>query len=239
MASAETSVLPTFHRVHSRRLFEEICEQIRKRIAAGILQPGDRLPAEREMAAGFCVSRPAVREALRSLENAGVVRLVKGAHGGAYILPPNPMMLTRSMQDLLNLGAIDVADFTEARIAVNEQVLKLTCERRTEGDLAALEETLGVLGTSDDLAERADAGARFFTQLARAAGNPALELLMDSLTQIVRQAMSGRPPRSRPELQPLRHKVLRAVRARDVQSALRAMREYVRNVHARTQELAH
>lgn len=229
---------PAYRRVQTRRVFEEICAQIRERIAAGVLKPGDRLPAEREMAAGFQVSRPAVREALRSLENAGVVRLAKGAHGGAFILPPSPAMLTRSMQDLMNLGAVELADLAEARIAVNEQVLKLACERRTDEDLAALEKTLRVLDTSEDMGERANAGARFFTLLARATHNAALELLVESLTQIMRQAMAGRPARSRPELQPLRRRLLRSLHARDAQAGIRAIREYVGLVHAKGIETA-
>ena len=66
-----------------RRIFEEICDQIRRDMAASKLCPGDKLPAERELAQQFGVSRNAVREALRSLEVAGIVRLQKGVKGGA------------------------------------------------------------------------------------------------------------------------------------------------------------
>ncbi|WP_198161318.1 FadR/GntR family transcriptional regulator, partial [Variovorax sp. WDL1] len=71
----------SFQEVKTRRVFEEICAQIRKRLASGVLKPGDKLPAERDLAVEFKVSRPAVREALRTLEISGVVSLQKGVKG--------------------------------------------------------------------------------------------------------------------------------------------------------------
>jgi DNA-binding FadR family transcriptional regulator len=58
----------SFQQVKTRRVFEEICDQIRRRLASGALKPGDKLPAERDRARELKVSRPAVREALGTLE---------------------------------------------------------------------------------------------------------------------------------------------------------------------------
>ena len=80
-AGASERVVPTFQPIQVRRAFEEICDRIRARIAAGLLKPGDKLPAERELAQQLGVGRNALREALRSLEIAGIVRLQKGAQG--------------------------------------------------------------------------------------------------------------------------------------------------------------
>ena len=72
-----------FSRIRNLRAFEEIADQIRKEISDRRLRAGDRLPPERELAEQFGVSRNTLREALRSLENAGLLRLQKGATGGA------------------------------------------------------------------------------------------------------------------------------------------------------------
>jgi len=90
---------PQFAPIRTKRVFEEICEQVRREMAAGSLRPGDKLPPERELATKLGVSRAAVREALRSLEIAGVVGLQKGARGGAFILKGDP--------DLTGLIAFD------------------------------------------------------------------------------------------------------------------------------------
>ena len=67
-----------FQPIKKRRLSDDVTAQIRQHIAAGELRPGDKLPAERDMAARFDVSRGAVREAMRGLELAGVINLRHG-----------------------------------------------------------------------------------------------------------------------------------------------------------------
>ena len=70
---APTTAAPVFEPVRTRRTFEAVCDQIRRQVADGSLQPGHRLPGERELAEQFDISRSGVREALRSLELAGIV----------------------------------------------------------------------------------------------------------------------------------------------------------------------
>ena len=76
-ASAPTAFKP----IRSQRAFEEIAEQIRNELVQGRLGVGSRLPSERALAEQFGVSRNTLREALRSLEHAGLLRLQKGATG--------------------------------------------------------------------------------------------------------------------------------------------------------------
>ncbi|HEY9279792.1 MAG TPA: winged helix-turn-helix domain-containing protein, partial [Eoetvoesiella sp.] len=83
-AAAEARRQPTFAPIKAKRAFEQVCEQIRREVAAGTLRPGDRLPPERELAEQLGVSRTAIREALRSLENAGLVQCQQGMGGGAF-----------------------------------------------------------------------------------------------------------------------------------------------------------
>ena len=74
-----------FSRIRNLRAFEEIADQIRRELSDRRLRAGDRLPPERVLAEQFGVSRNTLREALRSLENAGLLRLQKGATGGAFV----------------------------------------------------------------------------------------------------------------------------------------------------------
>ena len=64
---------PRFAPIRTKRVFEEICEQVRREMAAGSLRPGDKLPPERELAANFGVARSSLRPALKVLEIMGVI----------------------------------------------------------------------------------------------------------------------------------------------------------------------
>ena len=217
----------SFQQVKTRRVFEEICEQIRRRLASGALKPGDKLPAERDLATEFRVSRPAVREALRTLEISGVVSLQKGVKGGAFIRDGNPALLTQSLQDLMFLGRVSLASLAEARHLINGLVIELACERATEEDFAALEANMREIEESEDLQHRADEGVRFFGLIARATRNEVLVMLVDSLSDIIRFVIDRTGRKARPELVPVRRRILKAMRARDAKAAAKGMEEYL------------
>jgi GntR family transcriptional repressor for pyruvate dehydrogenase complex len=221
----------SFQKVKTRRVFEEICEQIRQRLADGRLKPGDKLPSERELAVEFMVSRPAVREALRTLEISGVVSLQKGVKGGAFIRDGNPMLLTQSLQDLTLLGRVSVKSLAEARTLISSGVVELACERATEEDIKALEDNVKRLEATEDLNERAALGVEFFRILAEATRNEVLVMLMDSLGEIVRFMVDRVGRKARPELVPVRLRMIKALRARDQKAAVKAVREFLAILH--------
>src|SRR3954468_17448726 len=111
-----------FQSIHVRRTFEEICERIREQLALGVLKPGDKLPPERDLAQQLGVSRNVLREALRSLEMAGVLRLRKGVKGGAFVREGDTSRMNVVMRDMLSLGTISVRELSEARIDVLDLV---------------------------------------------------------------------------------------------------------------------
>jgi GntR family transcriptional repressor for pyruvate dehydrogenase complex len=222
----------SFQQVKTRRVFEEICEQIRGRLASGTLKPGDKLPAERDLALEFKVSRPAVREALRTLEMSGVVSLLKGTKGGAFIREGNPALLTQSLQDLMILGRVSLQSLAEARAMINTMVLQLACERAVEADFAAIEKNIDFIDSSDDPGHRAEAGMDFFRLIAQATRNEVLVMLVDSLGEIIRFIIDRTGRKARPELVAVRRRILKAMRARDAKNATRAMDEYLSIVHA-------
>src|ERR1700753_3110501 len=100
----------------SIRGFEQVAGDIRQKIAAGALRPGDKLLPERELAIQFKVGRNAIREALRDLEGKGILRLEKGRSGGAFVRPPNARQITHAISDLVDGGSISLSDLTEARL---------------------------------------------------------------------------------------------------------------------------
>ncbi|MGI4812580.1 MAG: FadR/GntR family transcriptional regulator [Janthinobacterium lividum] len=222
-----------FERIHRGRVFEDVCQQIRTRLAAGALNPGDKLPAERDLAIELGVSRPVIREALRALEMSGIVRLQKGVKGGAFIREGTPDGLMQSMQDLLVLRHISSLNLAEARSLIFGMVVRLACERGDDADFDAIEDNLRTIDTltdPDNWIVRAEQTIIFFCLVARATHNEVLVLLVESLSRIIRYVVDRSAPGYRPELAPVRWNILKALRARDAEQAAAETDVYLRHI---------
>jgi len=225
-----------FQPIHVRRTFEEICGRIREQLALGVLKPGDKLPRERDLAEQLGVSRNVLKEALRSLEMAGLLRLEKGVKGGAFIQQGDMGRMNDVVRDMLSLGAISVGELSEGRIEILDLVVRLACERARQGDFAALEANIerSELATREGrLLDRVECSREFYRLLAAATRNKVMAMIMDSVTEIhmrfvyAKVASSGM---SMPQLVEKRRRFLSALRARDVSAAARLMRAHLESI---------
>src|SRR5262249_12502874 len=132
----------TFQPIRSTRAFEEIAAQIRTELAEGRLRVGNRLPSERALSEQFGVSRNTLREALRSLEHAGLLRLQKGASGGAFITEVKGDTITTSLLDMFHVGAIQPEKLTEARIWLESIIVREACLRAKPADWQLLRDNI-------------------------------------------------------------------------------------------------
>ena len=234
---AEPRAPLSFEPIHTRRAFEEICQRIRDQLAAGALKPGDKLPPERDLAQQLGVGRNALREALRSLEIAGILTLRKGVKGGAFIREGDPERMNEVVRDMLSLGSISVADLTEARVHIQDLVVRLACERAGEDDLDALQANIDRTErmTADGAyLARVECSREFYRLLGRSTHNPLLAMVVESVTEVLMQfvyarvAAGGKP---QPRLVEKRRAFLDALRARDAAEATRLMRSHLESVH--------
>ena len=226
------STKPSFAPIKTRRAFEVICEQIREQLASGTLKAGDKLPAERELAVEFQVSRSALREALRSLEVAGIIRNVKGAKGGAFVQTAEPDWIVQAMQDYVHLGDISLGELTEARLALQDIIVRLACARATETDLAELEAIAERTKRETSVEARYACAVEYYAVLARATKNRIFGIFVDSLSAILHEFVRG------PDYETLqqsliesRFKLVRHLRARDEEAAVAEMRKHLERVH--------
>jgi DNA-binding FadR family transcriptional regulator len=226
----------TFRPIHTRRAFEEICERIREQLALGVLKPGDKLPPERDLAQQLGVSRNVLREALRSLEMAGILRLQKGVKGGAFIREGDTGRMNEVMRDMLSLGTISVRELSEARINVIDLVVRLACVAARQRDFEALEaniERTDIATREGRLLDRVECSREFYRLLAESTGNKVIAMMVNSVTEIhmrfvyAKVASSGA---ATPRLTDKRRQFLAALRARDVTTETRLMRIHVESV---------
>ncbi|MBN9429310.1 MAG: FadR family transcriptional regulator [Burkholderiales bacterium] len=223
-----------FEPIPSRRAFEEVCDRIRAQVVSGALRPGDKLPPERQLAEQLGVSRLAVREALRSLENAGVVVLQRGPKGGAFIQGAGGSKLTELMQDMLDLGTFPLSDLTEARIFFLESVARLACERATQEELDQLEDNVRMSELLVDSAtreKRIELAGEFYTLLAATTKNKVMMMVVKSLTDIVRSVLLSIELYPSKELTLSRRGLMEQLRARNADRAAKELHAHLRKVH--------
>jgi GntR family transcriptional repressor for pyruvate dehydrogenase complex len=182
-----------FKPLPARRAFEEIADQIKDLIYSGTLKPGDRLPSERELAVQFRTGRMAVREALRILEQSGLVQIRQGSEGGAFVREVDPGVASQSVSDAIRRSNMSLQGITAVRIALEDLVAELAIEKITPEELdelrSSIEEAEGLLeaylkqqgGGELDAELLAEINIDFHLLLARATKNLLLEIIFESL----------------------------------------------------------
>ncbi len=167
-------------------LSKEVELELRQSILAGSYNPGDKLPAERELVEQFQVSRVTVRDALKNLQNMGLVEIKRGIKAGAYILAPNPLPITQSFQNLIEMKKVSFTHLIEIRLYIEPNLAASAAARRTSEDIAMLSDLLDRaeqrLGAS--VKEARLINVRFHDMVAQITANPLTIFLSQSITQV-------------------------------------------------------
>ena len=129
-----------FTPIRTKRLYEEIVEQIKQLITDGKLRPGDKLLAERELAERFQVSRASVREAIRTLEMLGVIDIRPGE--GTFIRGTEADDIIRPLAMFLAVERNSLLDMFEMRRIFETATASLAAERATLEELDQIEAML-------------------------------------------------------------------------------------------------
>ena len=175
-----------FTSIKTERAFERIADQIKQLIFSGTFKPGDRLPPERELATQFEVGRMVVREALRVLEQSGLIYIRQGSEGGAFIKKADSLIVTRSISDLIRLGNVRLQDLIEARLGIEKMILETAIERIDKKHLDLIERNVR---ECEELLNRGiiarQGNVRFHILLAKASKNPIYEMIEESIMRLV------------------------------------------------------
>lgn len=132
-----------FRKAKQNRIFQDEVDQIQEAIVDGKLQAGDQLPAERELKELFNVSRGTLREALRVLEQKGLIEIKTGVAGGAVIRGVTTEQVSESLALLIRYQKVPLSKLAEFREGIEGIVATLAAERATATDIARLRELLG------------------------------------------------------------------------------------------------
>jgi GntR family transcriptional repressor for pyruvate dehydrogenase complex len=168
-------VSDVFTRIDHSRTADEVVLQVESLILEGVLRVGDRLPGERDLAAQLEVSRPILRNALRALEERGLLTTRHG--GGTYVADIVGQVFTPQMVELIAAHPKATADYLEYRRDIEGMAADYAARRATAEDRALLDsvmERMEAANAGDDF----DAEARIDVEFHNAIGECAHNIIL-------------------------------------------------------------
>ena len=166
-------------------LADQLYGQILEQIVSDILKQDEKLPSEHKIASAFEVSRPVVREALRKLQEDGLVESRRGVGTFVRRKPPEKLIQYTTAESVAGLMRA-----MEARMTIEAATARLAAQRAGPKDLARLEKALGELEASMQArTPLVEADYAFHRAIAQASGNPVFVDMLDCARPAIEQAI--------------------------------------------------
>ena len=183
--------MPNFKPIKQPRISDEVFQQLKESILSNDFKAGDKLPSERELADQFQVSRVAIREAIRTLENAGFVEIRQGSTGGAYVTDLTFEQLASACLDLFLANKISIHELHSVRILIEPEVTRLATQKATpESNQRLLEAFEAEHPPGASLSEDIASATKIHFILAEMSGNRFLEAIVKAI-QSFQRSMGG------------------------------------------------
>ncbi|CCO06967.1 FadR/GntR family transcriptional regulator [Desulforamulus hydrothermalis] len=177
-----------FRPIKTKKIYEEIVEQIKQMIARGELTPGDKLLPERELADRLQVGRSAVREAYRALEAIGVIEIRPGE--GTFVRELGTKCMTDIMSLAVSTGKDTLFELLELRKIIETEAAALAAMRRTKEDLKNIKYWLDKMNEDINQGSLGDlSDIKFHYAIAAAAHNSLLMKIMNSISETMKREM--------------------------------------------------
>jgi DNA-binding FadR family transcriptional regulator len=221
--------MPSFKPIRQPRVSEGVFQQLKEAILSNEFKAGDKLPPERELAEQFQVSRVAIREAIRTLENAGFVTIRQGAAGGAFVTDLTFEQLASACLDLFLANKISIHQLHQVRILIEPEVARLATLNADEDSrrrlLAAFE---GEHPPGASLIEDIVSATKVHFVLAEMSGNPFFEAIVNSLIKLNASLLEEIKPEPPNSIHPpgFHRPIVEAVLAGDAEAAASAMKTH-------------
>ena len=212
------------------RLSDKVADLLLETIVVHRLEPGERLPSERELGEQFGVSRTVIREAVRALAAKGVIDVRTGS--GLRVSAVHPSTVSESMSLFLRASStLDYPRVHEVRAMLEVEVAGLAALRATDEDIAEMREICARMEAEEDVEAASLHDVEFHRAIARGTHNELHLLLLDSigdaLLEIRRENLAGG---SGPDTIASHRVILARIAAHDPDGARDAMRAHLENV---------
>jgi GntR family transcriptional repressor for pyruvate dehydrogenase complex len=172
-----------YSKISQPKISDVIMEQLERMILEGSLQPGQKLPPERELAVQFEVSRPSLREAIQKLEAKGLLMRRQG--GGTYVKEQLWQSLADPIVELMHNDSESQYDLLEFRHATEGMMAYYAALRGTDADMQNIQKRIIDVEAATNVEVKASAIVRFYLAVAEASHNVAMLHLVLSLTSVL------------------------------------------------------
>jgi GntR family transcriptional repressor for pyruvate dehydrogenase complex len=237
MSAATATAKPRVDAIRRNRLYEEVARQIEEMITQQ-MKPGDMLPAERQLAEQFGVSRSSIRDAIRRLEHVG---LVEPRQGAGTVVRESSATVVHPLTAILRHKRVLVSELLEVRSILEPPLAARAALHASEHEIAEMEE---ILRRQEAKIRRGQAGvdedSEFHYAIALAADNSVVLRVVDVLMDLLRESRErSLQVKGRPEKSFAAHRrIMKAIRQRDAAAAEAAMRQHIKIVQNLVQEKA-
>jgi DNA-binding FadR family transcriptional regulator len=223
-------VAELFEKLDLSPAYKQVASILIEQITSGSLEVGRRLPSELELARQFGVNRSTIREALRELESAGLVRRHRGSKL-MMISRPDRGAIADGVSRALSLHQATILEVWETMMLLEPTVAEWAARRRSAEDLRALQQVSASAGSLDAEIATAQA-AEFFRVLAKAAHNEVTALTQEPLLQLLEPSlrlMIDRVPQARSRIANAQRRIVAAVESADAAAARSWCEKHVRD----------
>lgn len=226
----EAATKPEFESIRKNKVYEEVARQIERMILQK-MHPGDKLPAERELAEMFGVSRSSIRDAMRSLELVGLVEPRQGA--GTVVREISPDLLAAPLSNVIAHKRQLVGELLDFRKMLEPALAARAALRASVEEIIEMEE---ILRRQSDKLSRGELAieedSEFHYTIAMGSGNSVVLKVLDVVMDLLRETRARSLQREgRPEKSLAGHRrILAAIKRRDRAAAETAMRQHLQDI---------
>ena len=223
-----------FKKAKQNRVFQDVVEQIQDVIINGKLEPGAKLPPERELKDIFNTSRGTLREAFRVLEQKGLIEIKLGVSGGAIVKHIDAEPIVESLALLIRSGGISIVHLAEFRIKIEGSIAELAALRATKKDITKLEKLFNQAKTyyeNNDWENFLKTDEKMHTYIGTMTRNPVFQFVQKSIhDNIHRYYAEYLPMNKKRSLENLTdfEKIIDAMKVNDAKTASAIIMDHVK-----------
>lgn len=210
-----------------QKVYFQVVEYIKELVKTGQVEVGGRLPSERELMERLGLSRNSIREALRTLENMGIIESRQGK--GNYLANNMGRSLSGVFSTLLLMKETSYLEVSQLRHAMEMQAFYMAADQIGPGEKQEFEEIIGRM-RHPDVQEKNRADHQFHQMLIRCSGNRLLQVVMDALSEVCREEIAMmRADSARDDEEKwrkLHEKIYHCLVARDLKNGMKAIMEH-------------